>query len=223
MAQLKKITNIVRYLTGIPKSIYVNFRVLPFKEAIYLPIIVSRKTKLQSLSGKVFLGKVKTGIIRIGFSSSNITDFRYHRTLLRINGSIHFEGKAKIGMGSRVFVAGTLHVGNNFITTGDGMIVCDKKISIGSDTMMSWESVIMDSDQHAIFDADKKLLNANKEVTIGNNVWIGARVFILKNSVVSDGTIIGANSLVNNKFYTPNVIIAGNPAKEVKENISWQH
>jgi len=38
-----RITNVVRYLSGLPKSMYVNFRVLPFRQAIYLPIIVSRK------------------------------------------------------------------------------------------------------------------------------------------------------------------------------------
>ena len=70
--KLDKFVKLIRYVSGIPKSIYVNFRVLPFEQAIYLPIMVSRKTKLQSLSGKVTLGKVKTGIIRIGFEREQI-------------------------------------------------------------------------------------------------------------------------------------------------------
>jgi hypothetical protein len=66
---LGKIKMAFRYLGGIPKSIYVNFRLLPFKQAIKMPIIVSRKTTLSSLSGSVSLDKLKTGSIRIGFGN----------------------------------------------------------------------------------------------------------------------------------------------------------
>jgi hypothetical protein len=54
-----KIKMTIRYIGGLPKSIYVNFRLLPFIQAIKLPIIVSRKTLLSSLSGKVTLDKPK--------------------------------------------------------------------------------------------------------------------------------------------------------------------
>lgn len=96
------------------------------------------------------------------------------------------------------------------------------KLQIGNGVFIGKDVIIRTSDGHAIIDPNTKLaLNEPKDVVIGNNVWIGARNMILKGSYIADGSIIGAQSVVNKKFKTPNVIIAGNPAKIVRENISW--
>lgn len=55
-----------------------------------------------------------------------------------------------------------------------------------------------------------------KPVTIGNDVWIGARVIILPGVTIGDGAVIGAGSVVT-KNIPPNCICAGNPARVVKE------
>ena len=78
----------------------------------------------------------------------------------------------------------------------------------------------MDTDFHKIF-KDEELLNPPKEVIIGNKVWIGCRNTILKGTVISDGSIIGACSIVSSRLEESNVIYSGNPAKKVKENITW--
>lgn len=221
--KLDKLVKLVRYISGIPKSIYVNFRVLPFKQAIYLPIMVSRKTKLQSLSGKVTLGKVKTGIIRIGFGGTDMLDYRYDRSIIKITGLLHFEGKAKIGVGAKLLVNGELFLGNNFSVTGDALIICAKKISIGNDVMIAWQSIIMDSDQHRIYNHNNEYINEDKEIKIGNNVWIGAKSLILKGSSIEDGSIIGANTTITKSFTEKNSIIAGTPARIIKTEIQWEH
>jgi acetyltransferase-like isoleucine patch superfamily enzyme len=217
-----KIVNLIRYAAGIPKSIYVNFRVLPFSQAIRLPIIVSRKTKLQSLSGKVILKKVKTGIVRMGFGNMEMLDYRYNRTILLIDGTIEFAGKAKIGMGSRLMVYGSLALGDNFLISGDGTIICAEKITIGDNSTMAWESIVMDTDHHQMFDAQGNHINPNKPVEIGQNVWIGARSFILKGCRIPDGCIIGANTLLTRSFEDKKAVIAGNPPRIVKHNVNWK-
>ncbi|MDO9206839.1 MAG: acyltransferase [Sulfuricurvum sp.] len=220
--KIGKIVNLIRYMAGIPKSIYVNFRVLPFSQAIQLPIIVSRKTKLQSLSGVVYLDKVKTGMIRIGFGNIEMLDYRYQRTLLFLEGSITFRGKCKIGMGSRLMISGALELGENFLISGDGLIICNKKISIGNNSQMAWESIVMDTDHHQIFDESGMCINEDKEVIIGNNVWVGARSFILKGSCINDGCIIGANTTITKSYDEAKVIIAGSPARVIKKNVAWK-
>lgn len=221
--RLDKIVKIIRYIAGVPKSIYVNFRVLPLHQAVFLPIMVSRKTKLQTLSGKVYLEKIKTGIVRIGFGGTDMLDYRYNRPLLKLTGNIYFKGKAKIGIGAKIDVSGKLFIGSNVNITGDATIICAKKISIGNDTMIAWQSIIMDTDQHEIYNEKKECINLNQEIQIGNNVWIGARCFILKNTVIEDGCIIGANTTLTKSFKSQNSIIAGNPPKVIKESISWKH
>lgn len=52
-------------------------------------------------------------------------------------------------------------------------------------------------------------------VTIGDNVWIGARVCILAGVSLASGTIVGAGSVVTRSVKTPNTIIGGVPAKQI--------
>lgn len=221
MINKRKLSLTIHYVLGLPKSIYVNFRLLPFKQAIKLPIIVSSKTKLVSLCGKVNLGKVKTGTIRIGFGGTEHIDYSYNRTILKIDGTINFKGKAKIGLGSKLIIDGELSVGERFGVTGDTLIICGKKITIGDNARISWQNIIMDNDQHPILDTSNNIINPAKEIIIGNNVWIGARCFILKGSKINDGCIIAANSTVSKSFDETNSIIGGSTAKILKQDIRW--
>lgn len=52
-------------------------------------------------------------------------------------------------------------------------------------------------------------------VTIGNNVWLGSRVMILKGVSIGDNSVIGASSVVT-KPIPANCIAAGNPAKIIR-------
>ena len=224
MIKLRKISHIFKYLLGLPKSIYVNFRLLPFHQAIKLPIIISNKTKIISLDGRVDLGRVKTGIIRIGFGGTEHIDYSYARTILKIDGIANFKGRAKIGLGSKFLIdkEATFSAGERFGITGDTTILCSKKITIGDNARISWQSIIMDSDHHPVFDAENNIINAPTEIIIGNNVWIGARCFILKNTYIDDGCIIAANTTVTKNFNgVTHSVIGGVSAKVLKTDIRW--
>lgn len=52
---------------------------------------------------------------------------------------------------------------------------------------------------------------------IGSNVWIGPGAKIFGNIKIADGIVIGANSVVNKSFLEPNITIAGNPARKIKD------
>jgi acetyltransferase-like isoleucine patch superfamily enzyme len=54
-------------------------------------------------------------------------------------------------------------------------------------------------------------------ITLGNNVWLPWRVFIMPGVTIGDKVVVGANSLINKSFES-NCLIAGSPAKVVKEN-----
>jgi len=219
-----KTVNILHYLAGLPKSIYVNFRLLPFKDAVKLPIIVSRKTKLSCLNGKVNLEKNRTGIIRIGFGNVRLVDFAYERTILHIEGTVTFQGKCKIGKASKIEVGkkGMLVIGENFLISAKSKLICHKQITIGKDCVFAWDSLIMDTDYHEIYDHDSNIINEDKAITIGNKVWIGTRSTVLKGASIPDNTIIAANSLITKAYHTTDTILAGSPAKIIKENITWK-
>ena len=58
--------------------------------------------------------------------------------------------------------------------------------------------------------------NEYKDVTIGNNVWIGSGAIILGGITIGDNSIIGAGAVVN-KDIPEDSIAVGVPAKVIKK------
>lgn len=97
----------------------------------------------------------------------------------------------------------------------------NSEIVIGEDCMFSYDIEIRTGDSHSILDQNtKKRINQAKSVFIGNHVWIGAKVIILKGVNIEDNVVIGTGSIVTN--YCPNnSIMSGIPAKIIKDQITW--
>jgi acetyltransferase-like isoleucine patch superfamily enzyme len=141
-----------------------------------------------------------------------------------VSGKITFNGTCNIGHGSKISVGktGDLYFGDNFTITAESTIVCFKEISFGNNCLLSWEILIMDTDFHKIKSDKGELLNSESSIIIGENVWIGCRTTILKGTKISNGCVVGANSLINKDLLKTNSIYAGIPAKVIKENITWE-
>lgn len=60
-----------------------------------------------------------------------------------------------------------------------------------------------------------KVSKFDKSCNIGNDVWIGCNVTILRGVKIGNGAVIGANSLVN-KDVPPYAIVGGVPARIIK-------
>lgn len=98
-----------------------------------------------------------------------------------------------------------------------------KKITIGNDCMFSNKIQLRTSDSHSILDENAKRINLGGDIEIGNHVWIGNEVMVLKGTTIPDNCIVGARSIVTASLCaTPNSIIAGIPARVVKTNINWK-
>jgi acetyltransferase-like isoleucine patch superfamily enzyme len=93
-------------------------------------------------------------------------------------------------------------------------------IRIGDSCAISWGVTIIDDDHHKLVTSSLKQDAGNKGVHIGNKVWIGCNVTILKNTSVGNNSVIAAGSVVKGDF-PDNCLIAGNPAKIVKQPVNW--
>jgi acetyltransferase-like isoleucine patch superfamily enzyme len=104
----------------------------------------------------------------------------------------------------------------NVLVTNNGT-----KLNIGEDCMFSYNIELFLGDTHTVTDLEGNILNRRGNVEIGNHVWVGRNVCILKNAQIPDNSIVGAFALVTKKFTELNTVIAGNPARVVKKGIDW--
>lgn len=94
-------------------------------------------------------------------------------------------------------------------------------IRIGTDCMFSHSIEFRISDSHMIYDMTGIRINPAKSIVIGNHVWLGAHVKILKGAQIASESIVGIGAIVTSPLLTPNSIYAGIPARKIKENITW--
>jgi chloramphenicol O-acetyltransferase type B len=63
--------------------------------------------------------------------------------------------------------------------------------------------------------SDRDYVDEQPPVTIGNDVWIGARAIVLDGRKIGDGAIIGAGAVVT-KDVEPYAIVGGVPSREIR-------
>lgn len=96
------------------------------------------------------------------------------------------------------------------------------KITIGKDCMFAYDIDVRTGDSHSIISLEsKERLNYAADVSIGDHVWIAAHCILLKGSAIPDDSVVATGSVVTKKYTSNGIIIAGNPAKQVKQGITW--
>jgi acetyltransferase-like isoleucine patch superfamily enzyme len=179
------------------------------------------------MKGKIVIdAPIKTGMIKIGPHLLGTQDFFYSRTMWEVTGTFVVKGKVNIGSGSKICIGenATLTLGDNFSLTGNSEIICQKEISFGSNCLLSWDILIMDTDFHLILNADEQIINSPKPIIIGNHVWIGCKNTILKGVSIADNNIISANSTITRSITDSKTIIGGHgkSVEIIKRDVNWK-
>jgi acetyltransferase-like isoleucine patch superfamily enzyme len=98
-------------------------------------------------------------------------------------------------------------------------------IRIGSKVLFGPEVMIMGGDHRFdvvgkyIYNVTEKVPDNDRDVVIEDDVWIGARVVILKGVTIGRGSVIGAGSVVT-KSIPPYSVAVGNPAKVIRSRFT---
>lgn len=213
--------NIIR---SIPKTLRFNLHYFPLKTALKLPVVVSHRTYLRELHGKVELPeKVERAMIKIGFGDVGHYDRKRSRSIWQVSGTVTFGGKASIGHGSKLSVRGNLCLGDGFNMTAESAIVCAKEIRFGRDCLLSWDILVMDTDEHPLYNKENERINPDKAILVGDHVWIGCKCVLLKGAEVPDNTVVAAGTLLTSSFTGEHQVIGGNPPTVLKQDIRWEH
>ncbi len=111
--------------------------------------------------------------------------------------------------------SGQIILGDCVLLTGGTRILAAQKITIGDGCMLAHSATVSDCDWHGIYDRTQIDDNA-KPVTLADNVWLGDGAFVGKGVTIGKNSIVGARAVVT-RDVPANVVVAGNPARVVKE------
>lgn len=130
---------------------------------------------------------------------------------LRVGEEVVFERDATLEC------AGTLSIGDRSIFGHHCTVAAKQSIEIGHDCLIAEMVSIRDHD-HAFEDFTIPIRDQGSTcapVRIGNNVWLAARVVVVKGVTIGDGAIVGAGAVVT-KDIPAGAIAVGVPARVVK-------
>jgi len=211
------------------KTLYINFRMLPFSQAKIFPIVIFGRCSTQSLAGKIIITEpVKFGMLGLG---QRYEIFRKEKGIaeLNIQGKIILRGKAQFGYDYKIFIAknAMLTLGNMSSMASEVKVICTQNIELGDFCRMGSECQLIDTNFHDLKDTNtKKIFPKIAAIRLGSYNFISNRVTIMSKTVTPNYCIVASNSLCN-KDYTSfgnNILIGGIPAKFIKDGITrdWE-
>jgi galactoside O-acetyltransferase len=117
-----------------------------------------------------------------------------------------------------------------FCMTNGTQFVCDEEITIGTGSLLAWNTVIMDSRRVPLDPMARRAALERVPVTsprrlladvetapvrIGSNVYIGFDVMVMPGVTVGDGAVVGSRSVVWDDVEAHTVVV-GNPARMIR-------
>ncbi len=109
-----------------------------------------------------------------------------------------------------------VHVGDGFYANFNLVLVDDGHIYIGDRCMFGPNVTIVTASHPVAPEKRKGGYQFNKDVHIGNDVWLCAGVTIIPGVSIGDGSVVAAGAVVTSDV-PAGVVVAGVPAKVVKE------
>lgn len=140
------------------------------------------------------------------------------RILLERNSEMLVDGRFNVFANSyiRVVEGGKLILHGGFINE-NVQITAGDVVEIGKDATIGRDVVIRSYDGHTICESGYK---KSEPITIGEHVWIGQGATILKGVTIGDGAVVASGAIVT-KDVPAHAVVAGIPAKVIKDNVKW--
>ena len=147
-----------------------------------------------------FFGKIKLLIYKLLYPKR----ISFKKIKCNKTSNFYIDKKSKVGIGNNANIrknlsiwsinGGYINIGYNVYINDNCFISCQKGITIGNNFFLGNNSTIVDNDH----DYKNSLSDfVCDEIFIGDNVWCGCNVVILKGVKIGDNCVIAAGTVVN--------------------------
>ncbi|MGE3077136.1 MAG: DapH/DapD/GlmU-related protein [Dehalococcoidia bacterium] len=172
-------------------------------------------SRLQAARNRHGLWPVVAGLlIRHKFNKKSVILWAGGRPMPRIENRGQLEtSSCTLWSGVRLEIAkgARLTIGKGSYLNRDTVVVCHESVEIGANCKISYQVILMDTDEHPIPGSAR----LTAPIRIEDDVWLGARVIVLKGVTIGRGAIVGAGSIVSRDL-PPRSIAVGQPAKVLR-------
>lgn len=111
----------------------------------------------------------------------------------------------------------TIRIGSNVRLNGVGLMA-KRGITIGDNCILG-STLLVDTDFHSVRRdraTNPHALVLSAPIVVGDNVWLAGQTVVLKGVTIGANSVIGFRAVVT-RDVPPDVIVAGNPARVVRE------
>jgi len=142
------------------------------------------------------------------------------RGVIIVGDNVEIDGKCSFAFASRYSDRPTLTIGDNTGIGHNCSFAVARSITIGRSCRIAIGVRIFDSPGHPV-DPVARLAGKPPEpedvrpIVIEDNVWIGNNVIVMPGVTIGQGSVIAAGAVVMTSV-PPNVLAAGNPARQVR-------
>ena len=219
---MKRLTLIFLYLRMLVPSLWFNFKYLPFRQAVHLPILLYKPTYLK-LNGSVVIEseKISFGMIKLGVFTSAV--YPNSGITIRNEGCILFKGKCHIGNDAYLITGkhGKIVFDDDFIITGGVKMVSECGMSFGKHARLGWGCVVIDTNFHPLYDMEKKKFKrAFGPIYIGDHNWFGMNCLIMPGVSTPEYCIFEARTIVTRGGqYEPYCVHGCSPVRALNKNV----
>jgi acetyltransferase-like isoleucine patch superfamily enzyme len=144
----------------------------------------------------------------------------------RIEGALQVNNSGVIRLGDNVRIrathlpvelgalpGGTLEIGDRTYINSGASLCAQSLVRIGAGCAIGNMTLIMDTDFHSV--QDHTVMPEARPVIIEDDVWLAARVTVLKGVTIGRGAVVAAGAVVT-KDVPPNTLVGGVPAKFIR-------
>jgi acetyltransferase-like isoleucine patch superfamily enzyme len=136
------------------------------------------------------------------------------------------EGRQRLKLGTNVYLAersrlvfegpdGQIDLGDDVFLNARCEIRAREMVRVGAGSILAFDVIVMDTNHH-----DIEGVQTTAPTIIGEHVWIGARALVLRGVTIGDGAVVAAGSVVTSDVQQ-RTLVGGNPARVLRENVSW--
>ncbi len=227
MTILSKLWAERKWLRSLPQTIWFNFRFLPFKQAIKLPIWLYKPHFLQA-KGEIVIEstRIRPGMIKLGgyfvslYPNSGITFDLHKGSRMVFKGACLIGNNSTLSVGSR----GTLSFGDDFLASTTLRMVCYKEVTLGRKNRCGWDVTFMDTDLHAMTKTGGGHTKGYGYIRTGAYNWFGTKCHVMKFTETPNYCTFSACTKVSGKVDVPEYSVVGQSGHlEVKRTGVWRN